>query len=68
MIIIWRGLVTYIEQQLRQGKSVNIRKFGAFTFDIETDLPKIAKDVFEGRANQDLDSLRVERKHVHHLK
>ena len=46
MIIIWRGLVTYIEQQLRQGKSVNIRKFGAFTFDIETDLPKIAKDVF----------------------
>jgi nucleoid DNA-binding protein len=42
MLIIWRGLVTYLDNNLRQGKSVNIRKFGAFTFDIDTDLPKIS--------------------------
>jgi nucleoid DNA-binding protein len=41
MLIIWRALVTYIDTQLRQGRSVNIQNFGAFTFDIETDLPKI---------------------------
>jgi nucleoid DNA-binding protein len=41
MLIIWRGLVTYLDNNLREGKSVNIRKFGAFTFDIETELPKI---------------------------
>merc|ERR1740115_483628 len=32
MLIVWRGLVTYLDQQLRSGKSVNIRGFGAFTF------------------------------------
>jgi nucleoid DNA-binding protein len=41
MLIIWRGLVTYLDNNLREGKSVNIRKFGAFSFDIETELPKI---------------------------
>lgn len=68
MLIVWRGLVTYIDSQLRQGKSVNIRKFGAFTFDIDTELPKIARNVFHGRATEDLDTLRSERKHIHHLK
>ena len=42
MLIIWRGFVTYLDNNLRQGKSVNVRKFGAFTFDIETELPKIS--------------------------
>lgn len=42
MMIIWRALVTYLDNNLRAGKSVNIRKFGAFTFDIETDLPNIS--------------------------
>jgi hypothetical protein len=46
MLIVWRGLVTYLDQQLRQGKSVNIKRFGAFTFDIDTDLPKIATKDF----------------------
>lgn len=42
MLIIWRGLVTYLDSNLRAGKSVNINKFGAFTFDVDTELPKIA--------------------------
>ena len=43
MLIIWRALVTYLDNNLRAGKSVNIRKFGSFTFDIATDLPRISK-------------------------
>lgn len=42
MLIVWRALVEYLNDNLRTGKSVNIKKFGAFTFDIATDLPKIA--------------------------
>jgi hypothetical protein len=52
MLIIWRGLVTYLDSNLRAGKSVNIHKFGAFTFDVDTELPKIASRKIA--ADQDL--------------
>jgi len=42
MLIIWKALVSYLNENLAAGKSVNIKKFGAFTFDIQTELPKIA--------------------------
>jgi len=66
MLIIWRGLVTYLDNTLRGGHSVNIRKFGAFTFDIDTELPKICDRKIH--MDVDIDSNRMERKHVHHLK
>ncbi len=66
MMVVWRGLVTYLDQQLRAGKSVNIKKFGAFTFDIETDLPKIAYKTNDNL--RDLMTVRAERKNIHHLK
>lgn len=34
MLIIWRALITYLDNNLRKGVSVNIKKFGSFTFDI----------------------------------
>jgi len=43
MLIVWKALTTYLDKNLREGKSVNIRKFGAFTFALETELPKIAQ-------------------------
>jgi nucleoid DNA-binding protein len=42
MIIIWKALVEYLNNNLRAGRSVNIKRFGSFTFDIETELPRIA--------------------------
>jgi len=42
MIIVWKSLVEYLNNNLRSGKSVNIKKFGSFTFDIATELPRIA--------------------------
>ena len=42
MMIIWKALIEYLNNNLREGRSVNIKKFGAFTFDIDTDLPRIA--------------------------
>ena len=66
MLIIWRGLVTYLDNTLRGGHSVNIRKFGAFTFDIDTELPKISSRKIS--IDHDIECQRAERKHVHHLK
>lgn len=66
MMVVWRGLVTYLDQQLRAGKSVNIKRFGAFTFDIETDLPKISYKTHNEM--RDLQTVRAERKNIHHLK
>jgi len=67
MLIVWRAFITYLNNQLQEGRSVNIRKFGAFVYDIETELPKISY----GRSvniNHDVHTERALRKHVHHLK
>ena len=66
MLIIWRALITYLDNKLRAGQSVNIRKFGAFTFDIQTELPKISQRMIT--AESDISSDRQKRKHVHHLR
>jgi hypothetical protein len=42
MVIIWKALVEYLTNNLRAGRSVNIKRFGTFTFDIATELPRIA--------------------------
>ena len=66
MFIIWRSLCEYLKENLSAGRGVNIRGFGAFTFDIHTELPKLAT-----RAINPFDTLRdqrMERKHVHKAK
>lgn len=65
MLIVWRGLVTYLDNNLRAGRSVNIRKFGAFTYDVQTDLPKINSRKIDPHV--DLQTQRAERAHIHHL-
>lgn len=42
MVIIWKALIEYLNNNIRAGRSVNMKKFGAFTFNVETELPKIA--------------------------
>ena len=66
MQIIWRALITYLDNTLRAGKSVNVKKFGAFAFDIVTELPKISQRQI--RADSDMNLEREERKHIHKLR
>ena len=42
-IIIWKALIEYIGNNIAAGKSVNVKKFGAFTYNVQTELPKIAQ-------------------------
>jgi len=59
-------MITYLDNTLRSGKSINVKNFGAFTFDIVTDLPKISQRQI--RADSDMNYEREERKHVHKLR
>lgn len=65
-MIIWKSMIEYLNNNLRAGRSVNIKGFGSFTFDIDTELPRIAtKSV---NVNTNLDDQRLDRKHVHKIK
>ena len=67
MMIIWRALVTYLDTKLRAGQGVYVKNFGAFTFDIKTDLPQIAGT--RGRSiGRTLEQDRAERKKIHHMR
>jgi hypothetical protein len=66
MIIIWKSLIEYVGENFRAGRSVNIKKFGSFTFNIETELPKIAQR--NSSPKVDIWSQREERKNIHHSK
>ena len=65
-IIIWKALIEYVGNNIRAGKSVNIKKFGSFTFNVETELPKIAQRSISPKV--DIFTQRQERKNIHHLK
>ena len=65
MMIMWRALWEYLEEKLKSGKNVNIKGFGAFTFDIETDLPRIAARTIN--SHDEIESQRLERKHIHKI-
>lgn len=66
MLIIWRALIEYVGNNVRSGKSVNIKKFGAFTYNVQTELPKIATRSISPKV--DIFTQRQERKNIHHLK
>ena len=66
MMIVWKSLIEYLGTNLRSGKSVYIKGFGAFTFDIETELPRIANKSVSIKT--DLEEQRLERKNIHRVK
>lgn len=65
-MIIWKALTEYLQEQMLAGRSVNIKNFGAFTYDVTTELPKIANR--QASPKVDLFTQRVERKNIHHAK
>ena len=64
-MIIWKAFVEYLNENIRAGRSVNIKGFGCFTYNIQTELPKIAMRSISPKV--DIFTQRQERKHVHHL-
>jgi nucleoid DNA-binding protein len=60
--IVWKATIEYINENLLMGRGVNVPGFGAFTFDIETDQPRIGNiNPIQG----EIHDQRLERKHLH---
>jgi hypothetical protein len=66
MQIIWKAFIQYVQNNLEEGKSVYIKKFGSFTFDIETELPRVAQRSISPHVT--LEEQRQERAHLHKLR
>ena len=66
MQLIWRALITYLDNKLRAGQSVNIKKLGAFTFDIQTELPRV--NVRHITASSRMEDDRAARRHIHKVR
>jgi nucleoid DNA-binding protein len=62
MLIIWKSTIEYLNEQILGGKGVNIRGFGSFCFDVETELPRPSS---LNPARGQIYEQRLERKHVH---
>lgn len=63
-IIIWKAFIEYLNENIRAGRSVNVKRFGCFTFNVQTELPKIAQRSISPKV--DIFTQRAERKNIHH--
>ena len=63
MMIMWRALSEYLEEKLKSGRNVNIKGFGAFAFDIKSDLPRISTRTIDPYGK--IDEQRKARRHLH---
>ena len=62
LLMIWKCTIEYLREKLSQGQGINIPGFGAFTFDVQTELPRLASlNPSQGR----IEDQRLERKHIH---
>jgi len=65
--LVFKAMSEYIKENAASGKSVNLRGFGAFSFEVQSTLvePAIFTTV---DFKKDLDQQRAERKHVHKIR
>jgi len=65
--VIFKSLSEYIKENLASGKSVNLKGFGAFSFEIDSS--NVEPAIFSTiDFKKQLDEQRAERKHVHKLR
>lgn len=65
--LILKSTKEYIQENLLNGRGINVRGFGAFTFEISSGLVRPAQEVaFD--LQKELEDQREERKHVHKIR
>jgi hypothetical protein len=65
--VIFKSLSEYIKENLSSGKSVNVKGFGAFSFEIDSSHVEPAQ-FSQIDFKKQLDEQRAERKHVHKMR
>jgi len=67
MLIIWRAFCEYIKEKLYNYTGVNVKGFGAFTFEVACELPKFGLD-FQQTKLKSFGELIIEKKTTHKLR
>lgn len=65
--MIIKALGEYIKENIQAGRGINYKNFGAFAFEVNTDLVKPAQ-LSNFDITKDLDNQREERKHNHKVR
>ena len=64
LLVIWRATCEYIKEQFCKYKGINIRGFGAFTYEVEQTLPRLGID-FNQAKTKTFEELLLEKKSRH---
>lgn len=61
LLVIWRATCEYIKEQFCKYKGINIRGFGAFTYEVKQTLPRLGID-FNQAKTKTFEELLLEKK------
>ena len=64
LLVIWRATCEYIKEQFCKYKGINIRGFGAFTYEVKQTLPRLGID-FNQAKSKTFEELLLEKKSRH---
>jgi len=67
MLIIWKAFCEYLNEKVSSYKGVNVKGLGAFTFEVQTELPKIGIDYQQAKMKS-FGELILEKKSTHKLR
>jgi nucleoid DNA-binding protein len=67
MFLIWKGFCEYLREKVTDYKGVNVKGLGAFTFEVDTQLPKIGVNYKEAKMKS-FGELIMEKKTTHVLR
>jgi len=67
MTIIWRAFCEYIREKITDYKGVNVKNWGAFTYEIETTLPNVRSNFDRSKFNS-FDEIKAAKNGSHKLR
>jgi hypothetical protein len=67
MLIVWKSFGEYLKEKIVAYKGVNVKGLGTFTFEVETELPKIGIDYKQAKFKS-FGELILEKKTSHRLR
>lgn len=66
-MIIWKAFCEYLKEKINECKGINIKNFGAFTFEVETELPKLGLEYNKAKTKS-FQELLIEKKSINKLR
>ena len=67
MLIIWKSFCEYLKERMLEHKGINVKNFGAFTYEVESELPKTGFLSQKGTF-QSIGEIIIEKKTTHRVR